>query len=69
MSHLISNLYEKNYIPFTPKFDPSDLGNIPPLGKYLLLSTRISVLKTHHIIEDFHPFSDFTTLSGFYNTR
>ena len=34
MPHLISNLYEKNYTPFTAKLAPRDICNRPALGKY-----------------------------------
>ena len=33
MPHLISNLYEKNYTPFTAKLAPRNLWNRPVLGK------------------------------------
>ena len=34
MPHLISNLYEKNYTPFTAKLAPRNLWNRPVLGKF-----------------------------------
>ena len=34
MPHLISNLYEKKYTPFTAKLAPRNLWNRPTLGKY-----------------------------------
>ena len=33
MPHLISNLYEKNYTPFTAKLAPRNLWNRPVLGR------------------------------------
>jgi hypothetical protein len=33
MPHLISNLYEKSYTPFTAKLAPRNLWNRPVLGK------------------------------------
>ena len=42
MPHLISNLYEKNYTPFTAKLAPRDLCNRPSLGK---LGEYIKVMK------------------------
>merc|ERR1712054_389402 len=33
MPHLISNLYEKNYTPFTAKLAPRNLWNRPTLGR------------------------------------
>ena len=33
MPHLISNLYEKNYTPYTAKLAPRNLWNRPVLGK------------------------------------
>ena len=33
MPHLISNLYEKNYTPFTVKLAPRHLWSKPALGK------------------------------------
>jgi hypothetical protein len=33
MPHLISNLYEKKFTPFTAKLAPSNLWNRPVLGK------------------------------------
>ena len=33
MPHLISNLYEKGYTPFTAKLAPKNLWNRPVLGK------------------------------------
>ena len=40
MPHLISNLYEKSYTPFTAKLAPKNLWSYPKLGKYT------------HILED-----------------
>ena len=37
MPHLISNLYEKNYTPFTAKLAPRNLWNRPTLGKYFCI--------------------------------
>ena len=33
MPHLISNLYEKKFTPFTAKLAPRDMCNRPVLGK------------------------------------
>ena len=38
MPHLISNLYEKSYTPFTAKLAPRNLWNRPVLGKFLFLT-------------------------------
>ena len=38
MPHLISNLYEKNYTPYTAKLAPRNLWNRPVLGKYLSIT-------------------------------
>ena len=46
MPHLISNLYEKNYTPFTAKLAPRNLWNRPVLGKfYSNLLTLLFVLQ------------------------
>ena len=41
MPHLISNLYEKSYTPFTAKLAPKNLWQYPKLGKYLTVSPVI----------------------------
>ena len=46
MPHLISNLYEKNYTPFTAKLAPRNLWNRPVLGKYqirLFFDSRFTI--------------------------
>ena len=40
MPHLISNLYEKNYTPFTAKLAPRNLWNRPVLGRKQQKVTR-----------------------------
>ena len=43
MPHLISNLYEKNYTPFTAKLAPRNLWNRPVLGK--CIKSRLILIK------------------------
>lgn len=43
MPHLISNLYEKAYTPFTAKLAPRDLCNRPTLSK--LISTNCGIIE------------------------
>ena len=41
MPHLVSNLYEKKFTPFTAKLAPSNLWNRPVLGKSINLNLNI----------------------------
>ena len=51
MPHLISNLYEKNYTPFTAKLAPRDLCNRPSMGRLVFLhSSIIGMLKITNFI-------------------
>ena len=43
MPHLVSNLYEKKFTPFTAKLAPSNLWNRPVLGKSINLNLNINL--------------------------
>ena len=45
MPHLISNLYEKAYTPYTARLAPKNLWSRPQLGKYFpsQISVRVNV--------------------------
>lgn len=50
MPHLISNLYEKNYTPFTAKLAPRDLCNRPAMGKFIKYINKIQYVINSHFI-------------------
>ena len=51
MPHLISNLYEKNYTPFTAKLAPRDLCNRPALGTFTFaLCVTYQVIMMHLVL-------------------